>query len=103
MNTTRIRINLFHVLFASAAIAAAGSPSTYAADYFEQQRQLTDGAVPVRIVPRITKPETAIVAAENDWITRSRVYTSTPQKMAPVAEPRLEAQAMPVSVQGAAR
>jgi hypothetical protein len=81
------RANLVHTLFAVAAFAALSVQA--APDYFEQQRQITDGYYPqYNVAPRVTRPESARTAAENDWFVRERIADSNgskPQQFVPPA------------------
>jgi hypothetical protein len=61
---------------AAAAITAQADP-----DYYEQQRQITDGYYPqYNVVPRAQKPASPRTAAEDAWFDKERVSDSNGSK-----------------------
>jgi hypothetical protein len=85
---TRIRSNFVHALFATAAIASLGAQAADSG-YFEEQRAISDGYFPqYNAAPRHAKPESALTAAQNEWLIRERIADSNgskPQQFVPPA------------------
>lgn len=96
------------ILATALAVATLNAMAASQGDYFEQQREITDGAPPVTVVhpradnPRI-KPESARTAAEDEWLIQERISDSHGYRPVQFVAPRPgETPAQAIAAQDAA-